>query len=256
MQTCRRHPEAGRFMRTCPGCARNLHDLQQANRVETAATQALATIGMTVSTDLTILSAHLTDTTLTVATRHEGAYFEYGVDVLRLPTAEETDPELADDYRLNPGEWVLIWQAGDHHPDTVPSMLADARRHLTRSGLTQDDTPTTLYPAPTSTPAPVLTEVIVLHDLPTRPVLPATQTDAHQAASAAVAAMWDHVEDCTLCLAAEDTTQPDRTHCRTGAFLARRVTDTATVAHDWARLHHWYRQGGMEQHNANDWIAN
>lgn len=28
LQTCRRHPTAGRFMRTCPGCAQDLHDVQ------------------------------------------------------------------------------------------------------------------------------------------------------------------------------------------------------------------------------------
>lgn len=32
LQTCRRHPNAGRFMATCSGCAQELHDIEQANR--------------------------------------------------------------------------------------------------------------------------------------------------------------------------------------------------------------------------------
>jgi hypothetical protein len=32
LQTCRRHPKAGRFMATCPGCAQDLYDIEQANR--------------------------------------------------------------------------------------------------------------------------------------------------------------------------------------------------------------------------------
>ncbi|MEU8968144.1 hypothetical protein AB0D11_02515 [Streptomyces monashensis] len=37
LQTCRRHPNAGRFMATCPGCAQELHDIEQANRARAEA---------------------------------------------------------------------------------------------------------------------------------------------------------------------------------------------------------------------------
>lgn len=32
LQTCRRHPSAGRFLATCSGCAQELHDIEQRNR--------------------------------------------------------------------------------------------------------------------------------------------------------------------------------------------------------------------------------
>lgn len=32
LQTCRRHPSAGRFMATCSGCAQELYDIEQRNR--------------------------------------------------------------------------------------------------------------------------------------------------------------------------------------------------------------------------------
>jgi hypothetical protein len=144
MQTCRRHPEAGHFMATCPGCARDLHDMQQANLVHAEATKALALIGMTVGPHLTILTAIRTEKTLVVATHQPDApTFAYGIDVFRLPTPAETDPDLADDYRLTPGQWLLDWQAGDTLPDAIPGMLADAHTHLLARNLVTDDTHTT-----------------------------------------------------------------------------------------------------------------
>jgi hypothetical protein len=37
LQTCRRHPSAGRFVATCSGCAQELFDLEQANRARAEA---------------------------------------------------------------------------------------------------------------------------------------------------------------------------------------------------------------------------
>ncbi|MFF3511544.1 hypothetical protein [Streptomyces sp. NPDC002573] len=37
LQTCRRHPSAGRFMATCSGCAQELYDIEQANRARAEA---------------------------------------------------------------------------------------------------------------------------------------------------------------------------------------------------------------------------
>lgn len=36
-QTCRRHPEAGRFLATCSGCSQELYDIEQANRAKAEA---------------------------------------------------------------------------------------------------------------------------------------------------------------------------------------------------------------------------
>lgn len=254
MQTCHRHPEAGRFIRTCHGCTRELFNLEQANRVHTDATRALALIGMTVGPHLTILAAHRTTTTLTVITRHEGVYFEYGVDVFRLPTPAETDPDLTDWARRTPGQWILDWQAGDHHPDAVGQMLTDAHQHLTTTGQITDSTPTTSYPAPIAT-APTSSPVPLTH-LPTRPMLPATQAEADRAATRASNAFWDHAENCDTCLDAEDNRISSHIHCRTGAPLSQHATDAATVAHDWTVLNDWYRRGGMERASDHDWIAN
>lgn len=40
MQTCKRHPAAGRFMRTCSGCTQELYDIEQRNRATAEAIRA------------------------------------------------------------------------------------------------------------------------------------------------------------------------------------------------------------------------
>lgn len=243
MQTCRRHPEAGRFIRTCSGCARELHDLQARNHAQAEARKALTLIGMH---DARIIDVQATPTTLIVATHLPTAFgLEYGVDVFRLPTPAETDPDLADDYRLTPGQWLLIWQAGDHL-DTTPDMVAAARRHLTRTGHAVPPT-STADAGPDETP-------IRVASLPTMPVLPATQTAANQASQTASDAFWDHAENCTDCFTSTAPVNPT-TPCRDGARLNRRATDLATVAADFDDLDDWYRRGGRERQYANDWIA-
>lgn len=238
MQTCRLHPTAGHFMATCPGCARDLYNTQARNRAEAQARQALTLIGMT---DARILTVQATETTLIVATRTPASLSgEYAVDVFRLPTPAETDPELADAYRLTPGQWILIWQAGDSI-DTTPDMVAAARAHLTHTGLA-------LPPLPTERPVPA-EQPIRVASLPTMPVLPATRTAANRSAAEASDAFWDHAENCDPCF--DKATD----YCTTGARLNRRAADTATIAADFANLDHWYRRGGRENQLANDWIA-
>ncbi|MEU1445496.1 hypothetical protein [Streptomyces mirabilis] len=40
LQTCRRHPSAGRFLVTCSGCTQELYDIEQANRARAEAERA------------------------------------------------------------------------------------------------------------------------------------------------------------------------------------------------------------------------
>lgn len=74
------------------------------------ARRALAFIG--VPDDAAILDVVRTGALITVITRHPERYWEFGVDVLRLATPDETDPELASWARLESGAWVLVAQAG------------------------------------------------------------------------------------------------------------------------------------------------
>lgn len=130
-QTCRRHPKAGRFLRTCSGCAQELYDIEARNRAEAEARKALALVG---TPDALILSAEVVGTALIVVTRPASLACEYAVDVFRLPTAAETDPDLSDDYRRPAGQWILDWQAWDD-ADTTNQMTAEARTYVADLGL-------------------------------------------------------------------------------------------------------------------------
>jgi hypothetical protein len=137
LQTCRRHPNAGRFMATCSGCAQELHDLQYGKPTpdpnREAARTALASIGTRPGSF--ILTARRIGDALIVATDQPASYaFPYAVDVFRLPTAEETDPEQTDP-RV-PGEWILIDQYGGHSRNDVDGMVADAVEYLAELGIT------------------------------------------------------------------------------------------------------------------------
>jgi hypothetical protein len=132
MQTCRRHPEAGRFMATCSRCARELYDLEARNRAEAEARKALALAG---TPDAVILSAEAAGTALIVTTWNPASLAcEYAVDVFRLPTDAETDPALGDDDRRPAGQWILDWQAWDDL-DTTAGMAAEARAYAASVGL-------------------------------------------------------------------------------------------------------------------------
>lgn len=131
LQTCRRHPSAGRFMRTCSGCAQDLYDMQERNRALAAAPDALATIG---TPHARILSAAFAHGALIVATEQpDSAAFPYAVDVFRPATADETDPDQVDPRA--PGEWVLVEQLGGDAREEVDGMVAAARAYLTEIGI-------------------------------------------------------------------------------------------------------------------------
>ncbi|MER5694925.1 hypothetical protein ACWDBO_31445 [Streptomyces mirabilis] len=139
-QTCRRHPKAGRFLATCSGCAQELHDLQYGkpapDPTREAARAALTSIGTPAAAF--ILSATRIGDALIVATdQPPAANFAYAVDVFRLPTAAETDPEQVDP--CAPGEWILIDQHGSHGRADVDRMIADATAYLVEIGIVVAD---------------------------------------------------------------------------------------------------------------------
>lgn len=143
-QTCRHHPEAGPFLLECYGCKRDLFDIQARNEAEAAraktvneqaARQALATI----NTDPTarILSVTQVGTGLVVVTEQPNSLVaRFAVDVFRLPTADETDPEQVDP--RTPGQWILIDQYGDHARSDVHGMIQDALGYLGELGITAE----------------------------------------------------------------------------------------------------------------------
>ncbi|MFF9287569.1 hypothetical protein [Streptomyces griseosporeus] len=142
-QTCRRHPNAGPFLATCSGCAQELHDLQYGkpapDPTREAARKALATIGTTVNVTngAYILSVRRVGDALIVATDQPASWaFPYAVDVFRLPTAEETDPEQTDP--RTPGEWILIDQYGGHSRSEVAEMVASAEAYLVQLGFSNE----------------------------------------------------------------------------------------------------------------------
>ncbi|MDJ1137942.1 hypothetical protein [Streptomyces iconiensis] len=150
MQSCRRHPAAGRFMRTCSGCATELYNLEQANAVRRQAREALAAWGMA-GAERTVLSAARVGDVLVVATHApESRAAEFAVDVFRQPTADELDAASNDISLRNPGEWVLIDQAGDDDAAAVPGMLRDAddRHAPTGEGVTVYPPPVDSRPTP------------------------------------------------------------------------------------------------------------
>lgn len=126
-QTCKRHPNAGRFFAECSGCKQELHDIAERNRAIVTAPKALAVIGA--PADVEIIDAVWVRGALIVATRQPSSIaFEFAVDVFRLPTPDEV--ELDQDEPRTPGEWILIDQYGDHGVDAVPGMVADATTYV------------------------------------------------------------------------------------------------------------------------------
>ncbi|MFF7022997.1 hypothetical protein ACFY97_18590 [Streptomyces klenkii] len=136
-QTCHRHPSAGRFRAACPGCKQELFDLQAANEARAAAekTAREALILSGTPADFRILSVITTDTTLIVATEQPDGPHPYAVDSFRLATIEETDPELIDYLRRQPGEWVLVESAGSYGPEFIDRMIGEAKDYLIELGL-------------------------------------------------------------------------------------------------------------------------
>lgn len=120
-------------MRTCSGCTRELFDIEQANRARAAATAALAATHT--DPDTHVLSAAFVGDALIIATHQPEAWLPYSVDTLRLATPAETDPELTDSDRREPGEWVLVEQAGSHDGADVPRMTGEAADYAREIGL-------------------------------------------------------------------------------------------------------------------------
>jgi hypothetical protein len=139
LQTCRRHPSAGPFMAECSGCKRELFDLQARNEAEAKRYQdaraALAVIGTDPAAR--IVSVTQVGTALVIATEQSG-YFEFCVDTFRPPTVAETDPELTDWARRDPGEWVLMDQDGRHGADEVDDMVSNAIEYLAMRGIVNE----------------------------------------------------------------------------------------------------------------------
>lgn len=126
LQTCHRHPEAGRFMAECFGCKRELFDIEQRNRLEADARAAISAYG-TDPRSARILRIERIGTALIVATEQPGAYHAYAVDTFRRPTEAETDPR-------KPTDWVLIDSAGSHGHERVGVMVAEATAYLAQIG--------------------------------------------------------------------------------------------------------------------------
>lgn len=127
LQTCRRHPSAGRFMATCSGCARELYNMEQRNRALAAAEQALTTLGTLTGTKV-IDAAWVRGALVVTSHQPNSQAFEYAIDSFRLPTPDETDTD--QDEPRAPGEWILVDQYGGHSADEVPGMVADATAYL------------------------------------------------------------------------------------------------------------------------------
>jgi hypothetical protein len=141
LQTCRRHPSAGRFMATCSGCTRELYAIEQANRAHAAAERAAAVRAARIAdlreriarralatisapTDARILHIVRTGTVITVATHQPDAYLPYCVDSFRLLTPAEKDPEVYDADEIT--DFTLTDQYGGYGPDEIPTLLAHA----------------------------------------------------------------------------------------------------------------------------------
>lgn len=125
MQTCRRHPSAGRFMRTCPGCAQELHDLRYGTRTPDAATAARARTALDLPTASVRPELGETATRIIVwslreldeiALRHPGRISRSQVtrtlsDGTAYETVQVTLAVRHDDF-INPIEVVTDWDEG------------------------------------------------------------------------------------------------------------------------------------------------
>ncbi|MFC8423970.1 hypothetical protein ACFUN7_24345 [Streptomyces sp. NPDC057236] len=92
---------------------------------ESIARRALARIGT--PADARILQIVRTGPVLTIATVQPEVYLPVGVDVFRLPSTDETDPDQDDPRGLC--EWVLADQYGGVGEDELDRMMTDALAH-------------------------------------------------------------------------------------------------------------------------------
>lgn len=137
-QTCSRHPKAGRFLATCPACAQELYNTQQANQAKRAAARAVLTAAG-YSPTAAILSITVINDAMVIA--HQNGVptpfaAVYAVDTFRLPTLAELDPDQ-DDPRAS-GQWVLIDQSASDDGADIARMKRDAFGYLADLGLVDD----------------------------------------------------------------------------------------------------------------------
>lgn len=122
LQTCKRHPEAGRFMATCSGCARELHDLQYGTpkpdpRTAAKVRAALGLPNAPVRTELGETATRIVVWSLreldAIALRHPGRITRRDVtrslsDGSTFETVEVTLAVRHDDF-VNPLQVVTDW---------------------------------------------------------------------------------------------------------------------------------------------------
>ncbi|MFJ6608161.1 hypothetical protein [Streptomyces lydicus] len=233
MQTCRRHPEAGHFMATCPGCAQELYDIEQrniakTNALHTQARQALNLVGTT--PDAEIISVHRDGEALIVATQQPGAFHTFAVDTFRLPTAEEIDPDQVDP--LTAGAWLLIDSRGGYGSDELPGMVASAKDHLRT------------VPELNAQPEKQSTEMTIndlrhLASPVTAAAFPATKALAYSYLDVAEAAWSKHLAGCWKCRSIGEL-------CAEGGRISQILDQVATCAVDWDELNDCLRGGDRE----------
>lgn len=92
--------------------------------VSQLASLAVAGIDTTGRRTLSVVRA---GSTLVVITEQPGSLTcRFAVDTYRLPTVDELDPEQDEVFRRQPGEWVLVEQAGDDDLAAVERIVTEA----------------------------------------------------------------------------------------------------------------------------------
>ncbi|MFE1321641.1 hypothetical protein [Kitasatospora phosalacinea] len=87
LQTCRRHPTAGRFLATCSGCAQELYDIQARNEA-LAAARHIHAHSISAHTE-TVTSARITGYRLIITTAPLDTHDTYALDIYRRATDDE-----------------------------------------------------------------------------------------------------------------------------------------------------------------------
>lgn len=105
-------------------------DALAADSPDVAQLAALAVAGIDAA-GRRILSVIRSGSTLVVAAEQPASLTaRFAVDVYRLPTAEELDPDQDEYFRRQPGEWVLVDQDGADDAAAVDRMVAEAEQYL------------------------------------------------------------------------------------------------------------------------------
>jgi hypothetical protein len=123
LQTCRRHPRAGRFLATCSGCTQEIHDMQTRNQTMALATRVLATLPGYTTTQITDATRTPTGHLIISTEDTDPRRALYAIDVFRPATNTETNPDQIDPRPV--GSWVLVdqWETDDE-PEHAAQMHA------------------------------------------------------------------------------------------------------------------------------------